>query len=248
MTEPTCPYCSNPNYLAGFTKGRAKKVQVAIPSRRRQERFWADDIPKGQHYFVHVETEQRGEYLRIILEAENFTQRWHDFTVEVFGVESVDEPILARDSERVIADPPAPFFFLTATFRGDGKGFNYQQFFICRVTHKLSNVELIVHWWPTHGRLFNMQGSLSPEETNEDLAVAAEVMEFFRVEARGEPKVTEEGVARAIQSLEDNATQASVAGELGVTARTLRRWADRNGFQDWEDVKQRYQFPEVGGR
>jgi DNA-binding transcriptional regulator YiaG len=54
------------------------------------------------------------------------------------------------------------------------------------------------------------------------------------------PKIPRDKLVKAIRELGDDATQAAVAKELGVDIRTLRRWAERNGMQDWQEVKAFY--------
>ncbi len=243
MTQVECPFCSNPNFLAAATKGRATKAKVRLPFHARQEKFWRADL-REYNTTVTTGAEKRGEYLHTPFYGDDFEPRWRDFTVDVIGVEA-NEVIFPRDSDRVIPSPPTPFFFFAPSAFDALTPYRYQHFFIARITHNLSNIELIVHWWPTHGRRFKMLSSLIPEETNDDINVITEAMEFFRVETRGEPKLTESDVVKAIQKLGDEATQVSVASELGVTARTVQRWAARNGLLTWEEVKERYSSASV---
>ncbi len=243
MTQVECPFCSNPDFLAAATKGRATKIEVLLPFHVRQEKFWRADL-REYNTTVTADAEKRGEYLHTPFYGDDFEPRWRDFTVDVIGVEA-NEVIFPRDSDIVIPSPPTPFFFFAPSAFDALTPYRYQHFFIARITHNLSNIELIVHWWPTHGRRFKMLSSLIPEETNDDINVITEAMEFFRVETRGEPKLTESDVVKAIQKLGDEATQVSVASELGVTARTVQRWAARNGLLTWEEVKERYSSASV---
>ncbi len=240
-----CPICSNPDFLESFTKGRAKSVSVPLPSRWRQGRLWGQSMPKTDGYEISTRAEQRSEFLRIVFDEEHFAERWRGFTVEVFGAESTGDLFFPKNPDGTVDSPPGPFFFIGSIFQGEDKDFHYHQYFACRITHKLSNIDLLAHWWPNHGMRFTMAGSLIPEETNDDIAIAAEMMEFFRVETRGEPKVTGKQIERAIQNLGDEVTQSAVAEEIGVTARTLQRWATRNGLQDWDAVKSRYSTKET---
>ncbi len=243
MKEAECPYCVKPNFIENATRGRATKIEVRLPFYTRQEKFWRSDLREYNATFA-TNVEKRREYLHTSFYGEDFEPRWRDFTVEVIGVEA-DEVIFPRDDDRVIPGPPTPFFFFASVAPDAVTPFRYQHFFIARITHRLSSVELIVHWWPTHGRRFKMLGSLIPEEANDDISVITEAMEFFRVETRGDPKLTEGDVVKAIQKLGDEATQVSVAKELGVTARTVQRWAARNGLQTWDEVKERYSSASV---
>jgi DNA-binding transcriptional regulator YiaG len=54
-------------------------------------------------------------------------------------------------------------------------------------------------------------------------------------------KVTPGNLSRAIRKLGEQATQSAVAAELGVNARSLRKWATRYGMQTWDEVLERYQ-------
>ena len=243
MPQDACPFCENPNFLADAGRGRATKIEIRLPYYTRQEKFWRSDL-REYNATVTTGVEKRGEYLHTSFYGDDFEPRWRDFTVEVLGVEA-DQVIFPRDDDRVISGPPTPFFFFTSVASDALTTVRYQHFFIARITHSLSSVELIVHWWPTHGRRFKMLGSLIPEEANDDISVITEAMEFFRVETRGDPKLTEGDVVKAIQKLGDEATQVSVAKALGVTARTVQRWAARNGLQTWDEVKERYSSASV---
>ncbi len=239
--QQQCPFCLDPGYyIDRFLRGRAKSVEVKVPTWRRQERFWNQNISKDVSGLVVAQAEQCGDSLRVPFFGDDFEPRWKDYTVKVYGVETLGEAFFPLAKNQTTLDLPAPFFYLQYKTQKHDPRLLYQQFFACRITHKLSNVELLVHWWPSHGRRLQVSSSLFPEETNGDIEILTTAMEFFRVEARGEPKFTEGDIAKAMQKLGDNATQSEVASELRVTARTLQRWASRNGLADWDAVKARY--------
>ncbi len=240
-----CPFCSDPDFLAPFTEGKAKKVMIPLPLQRRQEKFWHPSVSsKGAESQAHIEAEKRDQFLRIVFDQENFKERWADFKIEDFGIESVGAPFLPRDEERVIINPPGPFFFLYSSFPRLGRGdetAHYGQFFACRITHKDSDLSIIVHWWPTHGRLIDIHGSLSPFPVNSDLNVIKDALSFFQTETRGaSAKFSEEVVSDVLRRLGANITQKAAADELQVTERTLERWRARHGMVTWKEVVNRY--------
>jgi hypothetical protein len=116
---------------------------------------------------------------------------------------------------------------------------------VCRISHIENDISVILHWWPTHGRVLEIRGSLSPEEINANIDVAKEALDFFRTETRGDPKITNAQVAKTIKKLGTDATLTSVAKEMSVTRQALQFWARRGGMKSWEQVKERYGATEV---
>ncbi len=242
MTQVECPFCKNPNFIADAGKGRAKKISVLWPRWHLQGRFWREKLRKLTDDYrraASIVAEQRGESLRIVLEGEDFEERWRDFTVEVFGVEAA-KPIFPRDSDRVIPGPPSPFFFFGSVADTNVAPFRYQHFFVARITHKLSNVEMIVHWWPTHGRLFTMGGKLSAEYPNDDIELFRSAFDFFHRETRGSAKVTDTEIKKVVALLGAKATQRNAAKVLNVSESTLEKWRQRQGISTWKEVVKSY--------
>ncbi len=240
MTQVECPFCSNPDFLAAATKGRATKAEVRLPFHARQEKFWRSDL-REYNTTVTADAEKRGEYLHTPFYGDDFEPRWRDFTVDVIGVEA-NEVIFPRDSDIVIPSPPTPFFFFAPSAFDALTPYRYQHFFIARITHRLSSIELIVHWWPTHGRLFEMRGKLSAEYPNDDIELFRSAFEFFQRETRGTPQITKARLSQAIHTLGPTANQTEIARELGVTDRALRAWANKNlGLRNWRDVVEQLQ-------
>lgn len=236
MPMTQCPFCSDPNYLAAFTKGKSKKVQVPLPLWHRQEKFWSSDMQKSPNYLVTLETEKRGDLLRTVLKEEDFRDPWRDFIVEVFGVESIGEPLLPTNNNSTITGPPAPFFFLSTVFQGESLPFLYRQFFACRITHKGRDISLVVHWWVSHGRLMHIHGPLSLGDAKRNLKMIKESLDFFQPEARGNPKLGLENVLDAYRRAGYKATQKAVAKELQVTEQALERWRKRFNLSTWREV------------
>jgi len=236
MTQVECPFCSNPNFLADASRGRLSKMSIFWPRYRLQEKFWKRRLLDRQGAPLSVWMEQRGDNLRIVLENDKFEERWRDFTVEVFGINTI--------GDRLREDPPGPFFFITtpSVFNGDEYEHHYLHFFACRITHKHTTAQLTVHWWPSHGRLFTMGGPLVSQEPNNDIEAFKTAFDFFQRETRGTPQITKARLSQAIHTLGPTANQTEIARELGVTDRALRAWANKNlGLRNWRDVVEQLQ-------
>ena len=235
-----CPYCADPDFLASFTEGRAKKIRVLLPAYMRQNRFWKKGRLRRPDYTAHAEGEQRGDRLRVVFDEENFDQRWRDFTVEVFGIESTGELILPRSEEGFYHSPPPPFFFEVSVPQGENQPFKYQQFFICRITHKSSDVSILVHWWADHGRVMRIDSSLSWDATNDSLGIIKTGCEFFQRETRGGIKITEERIRQVLAESGASLTQKDAARWLSVTENGLEKWRARRGISTWQEVVERF--------
>ena len=234
MNYETCPYCADPAFLASFTEGPTEKVKVLLPPYMRQDKFWKKATRRRPDY--HAAAELRGDRLRVVFDGKNFDDRWRDFTAEVFGIESVGALILPRVVDRVFLSPPPPFFYAVSVPQGDNQPLKYQQFFICRITKKDSDVSIIVHWWADHGRVMQIEGSLSPDAANTNIETIKTGCDFFKRETRGNPRITEKDVREAIRKMGARAQQKDVARELKVTAQGLVNWGERRGLNAWRDV------------
>ncbi len=239
MTHVECPFCSNPNFLAAATKGRATKIEVLLPFHVRQEKFWPA-ATREYNARVKTDVEKRGEYLHTSFYGEDFEERWRDFTVEVFGIESAGEIIYPRKSERAWDSPPTPFLFVESVFQGPNQDPLIRQFFACRITRKQTTAVLIAHWWPTHGRRLEIYSELDVMTPGSSIDAATAGLEFFKREARGAPKISEQAIKATIQKLGQRATQKAVAREIGVTEQGLDKWRSRRGMSSWQEVVSRY--------
>ncbi len=239
MTQVECPFCSNPDFLAAATRGRATKIEVRLPFYTRQEKFWRSEL-REYNKTVTTDVEKRGEYLHTSFYGDDFEERWRDFTVEVFGIESAGEIIYPRKSEMAWDSPPTPFLFVESVIQGPNQDPLIRQFFACRITHKQTTAVLIAHWWPSHGRRLEIYSELDVMTPGSSIDAATAGLEFFKRETRGAPKITERGLVKAIQTLGKDATLTSVAKELDVTRQALQFWARRGGMESWEKVKKRY--------
>jgi hypothetical protein len=239
MTQVECPFCSNPNFLAAATKGRATKIEVLLPFHARQEKFWPA-ATREYNARVKTDVEKRGEYLHTSFYGEDFEERWRDFTVEVFGIESAGEIIYPRKSERAWDSPPPPFLFVESVIQGPNQDPLIRQFFACRITHKQTTTVLIAHWWPSHGRLFTMGGKLSAEYPNDAIELFRSAFDFFHRETRGSAKVTDTEIKKVVALLGAKATQRNAAKVLNVSESTLEKWRQRRGISTWKEVVKSY--------
>jgi len=249
MTQTPCPYCSNPNYLEAFTKGRVKEIDVQLPIWARQGKFWRQDRPKGIDRPVTAPAKKSGNLLLMLLEGDLFEERWRDFTVEVFGYDSSDsQPPGRGDDEPVYHGPPGPFLFFAYAAEIPGeydRGTRFRMFDACRITNRNSDITLFAHWHPSHGRLIKTEGVLNFEDPNTDIEAFKTAFDFFQRETRGAPKIKEVELVGAIRRLGTKATQAATAKEIGVSPQSLRQWAARKGIHTWSAVKSQYNSMEA---
>ena len=94
-----------------------------------------------------------------------------------------------------------------------------------------------MHWWPSHDLIFTVTGF----DPARDFQSLEQFLKLFKPETRGAPKISEVKLIEAIQRLEPHATQSAVAKDVGVTPRTLQRWASKIGLKDWDSVRRRYE-------
>jgi DNA-binding transcriptional regulator YiaG len=239
MNYETCPFCADSGFLASFTKGEAEKIKVEIPAYARQDKFWKRGKLKPNQK-IQAPAELRGDRLRIVFDKKNFDDRWQDFKVEVFGIQSTGEMYLPKQFDRVYYSPPPPFFFASSISQGEDQPLVYRQFFACRITHKSDDVSIIVHWWANHGRKFDMCGSLAPESVSDKLEVTKNALSFFQRETRGSAKVTDVDIKEVIKLLGPEATQRKAAKALNVSESTLEKWRQRRGISTWRKVLEGY--------
>ena len=172
---------------------------------------------------------QRGKFTIRTTTDKELASRYAGFQIVVIG----------RQLDYVPPSPPGKFFHknIAVTFGGAEAEISCQIFDGCRVTKKGSAITVDVHWWPDHGLKLIPSGL----DSAQDFDVLNQIVKLFRPETRGASKITEENVSTAIQSFGKDATQSSLAKELGVSRKGLQQWAARNGMETWEKMKKRYQ-------
>ncbi len=170
--------------------------------------------------------------LRSIVTEKNLPERLKGFTVQILWTET---------KENLWHPLPPLFFSYTHESTPDKKSWQHGVYFACRFTHKSNPIIVDMHWWePPHGRIVTLRGIPDAGASSQDLKLINEVLKLLRAEARGAPKIDKVELIEAIQKQGAKATQSEVATELGVAAKSLQRWARRNGFQTWEEVKRNY--------
>jgi hypothetical protein len=158
--------------------------------------------------------------------------RWKDYTIELLG----------HVYNTVPPEPPIFYRKWLAWFQRieqhDAEGRSLHRWTLFNgyhITHK-NGWSMDAHWWDSHDLIFTVKGFNSER----DFDSLTQFLKLFKPETRGHPKINNVEVVKALQKVGTDATQSAVAKELGVTARTLRRWSSRHGLEDWQRVKQYY--------
>jgi hypothetical protein len=227
-----CPYCANQRIFEDALESSSgaappsKAVRIGSYLRHTQP-LTLDTMRKAFDF----KSETRGDYWLHIYTEKNLVDRLAGFTVYMLGMET----------ERQMAFPPGPFMQTIIDRRGFGAPWFFGIYFAIRFTHKKSPVVIDIHWWHSHGRIVTMRGIPDDGAASKDLKLVNDVLKLLRTETRGDPKVNAADFVLALGKLGMDATQNAVAKEMGITARTLQRWATRNGCETWGDLKARYQ-------
>jgi DNA-binding transcriptional regulator YiaG len=233
QTIPPCPYCANPDLFNAQSEQGGRALVGGIVNMRGK--YW--QRPSNRHASLRtfpefIYKEQR----RFRIEGKKeFIKRFQGFNVEVIGLELVIMPIMSEGPGFHQA-MPAGFDRMTNEERVKTPLRFYNA---CRITHEKTQIVLDAHAWSTHGLLMTFR-NLPTSPTKETEAVLRLLLDFFKAETRGAPKVLEYEVIKAIQKLGEKATQDAVAKELAVSKRTLRDWTARHGM-NWQAAKQKYE-------
>lgn len=238
---PPCPYCADPTLLDPPSKKRVKAMETValVPT---VGRFWRRD-QGGDVSLSHEHPYTPGSLLRpaysdgkrFILEipSESFDERFAGFTVRLVGVDTypvrevlpepfVSQIVRATGGPGLVWNPEYPLS-RNSVFSG--------------VLIERGAVRVVAHWWPSHGWRVELRADFASgpaEVRNAELQAATDALEFFRLEARGGPKITD-GRLRLIYSRR-RPTQEEVAELLGVTVSGLDKWRRRRGFKSWRKV------------
>lgn len=161
--------------------------------------------------------------------AENFTEPYRGFDVEVIGLEFPFRAIISA----------GPGFTQTIPKDFEERGEKMLSFGACRITHAETGVIADAHHWPTHGLLITFR-HLPRNPTGDAIEAARRLLSFFTLDYRGAPKITPDLIMDAFEKLGGDASQTAIARELGVTQRALQMWAKREGKKSWEEMREDY--------
>jgi hypothetical protein len=241
-TKLKCPFCNRPEVFRPIDERTPEpKDHIAIP---RVGKFW-QALPNEMRGYKIVPILNESDHWRISLykghpgTGKYFTDKFKHFKLDLIGTDYELEP----------PEPVAVPFFLRQegfTLSSSKPYWNmevqrpsnpyWMLFNACRISHDKSDVVINAHWWPDHGNIFSIHGFQPTENSNKDLLITKEAMEFFRVETRGAPKIAQANLIKAIKEEGERATQRSIAKALKISDSTLRYWLNREG-KSWGEIK-----------
>jgi hypothetical protein len=177
-----------------------------------------------------------GEVRFIIEGRDNFTGPYQGFDVEVIGMDFPFRPMQSA----------GPGFHQRITYKSGTRRTDKVQevekvrsFNACRITHRETGVIAHAHAWETHGLLVTVK-QLPKNPTGPAIKAAGTLLVFFSLEYRGAPKITRDFIMDAFEKLGAGATQAAIAHELRVTERALQLWQEREGIEEWEEMRRQF--------
>jgi hypothetical protein len=237
---PPCPYCAEPALLDA---PREKPTEETYPVPNSGGRFWRKGGPPSVlHAFSY------GKRWVADVPTEHFARFFVDFSVRIVGVEAsffLPSP----------GNPPAPFSNHILTLlrsrrplvpppaKSSNPHAAYILFSGCVIEHEGGGVEVRAHWWPSHGWIIDQRVRLTasdPAERNAQLEHAYTALDFFLLETRGAPKITETALATALAELGPDATQVATANSMGVSESALEKWRQRQGIKTWQEVVEKF--------
>jgi hypothetical protein len=226
-----CPYCKDPAAMFAPPKGRPTEETVLVVN--TAGRFWASvpGLLAAHKYGPRYVTEVPPEYLG---------ERFKAFTVRLLGVdvsfsEAGPPPFTSSVAHHVVARPDVP-----SPARGALPSVALTQFSACVIEGE--GVRLEAHWWPSHDWIVNHTFRLTkhdPEGRNAQLEAAGRAVEFFQLEARGAPKITEARIREALEVIGPSATLIEAARVLRVSESALEKWRQRHKIGTWREVVSR---------
>jgi hypothetical protein len=234
MKEP-CPYCATEDLITEVL-GLPETGETPAPYVRIGN-YLRETPQLGKPSTVFGKGSTRGEWWVIEYSDKALAERLKGFKVQLIG----------KAFEWPIVWPPGPFFQLTTEKNADGSGWLNGLYFAYRMTHKQAKgLAIDVHYWPTHGRRFEVRGISDEGLTPAEMRVVNNGLKLLRKESRGvKPPFDKIDVIKAIQKHGQDATQRAVAKALHVTPRSLQRWTERQGLSSWTEVRDRYLQTEV---
>ena len=243
MKEAECPFCASKGFSSAvFNKSVGREVRTGAylcadgklrETQLHLEPVDADEVERWRRNrikpmsLVPVYEIARGKYKLIELSGQQLIQPLEKFKLQLIGVDLVEKPPVP---------PPFSFFTVMPLDWIDNKPTRWRIYYACRITREASSVEVLAHWWPSHGLLTSIQGFYPAPNSNEGLDKVMNALEFFQVETRGAPKIVEADLIKALKKQGQNATQKSIAKALQTSDRTLRDWLSRKG-KSWQEIK-----------
>jgi hypothetical protein len=249
-----CPYCDL-GFLDSVLSPTPKDYVIEHhPAIRRfgshwvkGKRFKRHKHPKGvSNYIVGLAPDPRfvvtlskpeiarGKYRIKTVTDEHFIPRYAGFKVEIVGL----------DSKKEMPKPSGAFLSYQWTEGEGGKPEKFVYYFASRITHKGSTLKIDVHSHPSHGRLVTVHGFDGNQNSPEELEIIGKAFEFYKRETRGgtktQPVIDWAELRRAIQFRGEGATQAQIAGDLGITPRTLQRQILVSELKGWDAAKRHF--------
>jgi hypothetical protein len=125
----------------------------------------------------------RGEWWVIEYSDKALAERLKGFKVQLIG----------KAFEWPIVWPPGPFFQLSTEQKPDGSGWLNGLYFAFRMTHKQAKgLAIDVHYWPSHGRRFEVRGISDEGLTPAEMRVVNNGLKLLRKESRGVKKIRQD--------------------------------------------------------
>jgi hypothetical protein len=241
-----CPYCAHPNLFEPpedepiertsslvSTKGKYWRKLVTRERDGSSKTWRVKSLPTLIYENKTAGRLYKKQWRFQIIGKKEFIKRFQDFTVNVIGLEFKGIPIMSS-GPGFYRVGPSYHVVDTVTVLNE----TCLLFSACRINHAKSDIIIDAHSWPSHKLLFTIYNyPLAP--TKDSRLIIDEALEFFTVETRGNPKISEEAIAAALKKLGSRATQREVADELKVTESGLERWHIRRKMT-WEKVKEYY--------
>jgi len=210
-------------------KGKATDETSLIV--RLASRFWSGTGPG-----VLRQAKMYGKRWIATIPADEFAGRYRGFSALVIGIDvGFDESPPQPFGNHIMGQRNTmPDVKLPPGFSPDVALAMFSAFVL---ENDKGTVRVEAHWWPSHEWIVNQRFTLStkgPESQNSELEIVSRALEFFQLETRGTPKISEQAIKATILKLGQRATQKAVAKEIGVTEQGLNKWRARRGMSHGE--------------
>lgn len=225
-----CPFCSDYDHFDAALKSRITAERIVSVEIRQDVRHLPPRWRKESRYLSAVaETQERGKYWYVALSlpfreevAKENRGRSPSFMVEILGLKYRKKP----------PTPPPPFFHVDQ-FIQPNRPIHYVSYQACLISCTTSPLEVMIHWWPDHGRKVTINDFPLDKATSTDFERLKEALNLFRYsETRGKKEsITERAVKAAIRNLEQQdapLTRKTLALNLNCNYDTLQKWLKRH--------------------